>query len=516
METNRAAWALVGVLAGAAGLAAGHLVAGVGGSTDSPVVAVAEQVIRHTPGGATEQAIDALGHADKPVLVVGILLVVALTSAGLGILAARHRGLAVGGFTLLSAIGLVAVLAQPGESLVPLGAVLVGYLVSLAVLLLLAASLERLAPDMGSAPTGVSALEMSGASTRRGFLIRVGVVAGLTAVTAYGGELAARGRRAVEAARDRLRLPGVTPPRPDAAASTGVAGQPRWQTSNGDFYRIDTAIVPPAVLPQEWRLRIHGLVERELELTFDDLLGRPRAEAWVTLACVSNQVGGDLVGNAWWSGVRVAPLLAEAGVRPEADGVLQTAHDGWTCLTPLEVLTDDRDALLAVAMNGRPLPIAHGFPVRMVVPGLYGYVSATKWVVDLEVTRFDQAQGYWTDKGWDALGPIKLASRIDVPGQGQEVSAGEVVLAGVAWQQHTGIAAVEVSIDDDEWERATLAAEPTVDAWVQWRHTVRLRGGDHTARVRAINRAGEVQTEKRADPAPNGASGWHRVDFSVR
>jgi hypothetical protein len=230
---------------------------------------------------------------------------------------------------------------------------------------------------------------------------------------------------------------------------------------------------------------------------------------------VSNEVGGDLIGNAWWSGVPIAPLLAEAGVHADADGVLQTSADGWTCLTPIGVLTDDRPAMLAVAQNGAPLAIEHGFPVRMVVPGLYGYVSATKWLVELEVTRFDKAQGYWTDKGWDALGPVKLASRIDVPQGGAEVRAGEVVVAGTAWQQHTGIRAVQVSVDGGAWRDTELGRVPDADTWVQWRTTVRLGRGRHQVRVRATSATGDVQTSVRADPVPNGATGWHTVEFRV-
>jgi DMSO/TMAO reductase YedYZ molybdopterin-dependent catalytic subunit len=286
-------------------------------------------------------------------------------------------------------------------------------------------------------------------------------------------------------------------------------------TPVADFYRIDTAIVPPAVDPDSWRLRLHGMVDHPLELTFEDLLARGVSQGWLTLNCVSNTVGGDLIGNAWWSGVPVAPLLAEAGVHPDADGVLQRSADGWTCLTPLEALTDGRAALLAVAQNGEPLRVEHGFPVRMLVPGLYGYVSATKWLVDLEVTRFDRAQGYWTDKGWSARGPVKLASRVDVPRAGSTVAAGEVVVAGTAWQQHTGIRAVQLSVDGGAWRPADLGTVPDADTWVQWRATVTLRPGEHRVRVRAVSATGEVQTGVRTEPAPNGATGWHSVTFSV-
>jgi len=289
-----------------------------------------------------------------------------------------------------------------------------------------------------------------------------------------------------------------------------------WQTHNDDFYLIHTAISVPAIEPKDWRLRIHGMVDRELVLTYDSLIARGLTESWVTLGCVSNEVGGGLIGNAWWSGVRIAGLLREAGVRGDADCVLQTSEDGWNCATPLAALTDDRGAMLAVAMNGRPLPIEHGFPVRSIVPGLFGYVSATKWVVDFEVTRFEDVAAFWTQRGWSEQGPVKIASRIDVPRSGADVDPGRLDVGGLAWKQHTGIAAVEVALDGGAWERVALAEAPTDDTWVQWTATLDVTPGDHTLRVRAIGRDGDVQTGALADVVPDGATGWHTVDFRVR
>jgi len=300
-----------------------------------------------------------------------------------------------------------------------------------------------------------------------------------------------------------------------AAARTGLAGITPWQTSNSSFYRIDTSIVVPAIEPKNWTLRIHGEVDRELVLTYADLVERQFTEAWITINCVSNPVGGDLVGNAWWSGVRLADLLALAGPHPGADAVLQTSDDGWNCGTPLSVLTDDRNAMLAVAMNGSPLPLEHGFPVRTIVPGLYGYVSACKWVVDMEVTRFDKISAYWTDRGWSEQGPVKIASRIDVPRSGAEVPAGAVAFGGVAWAQHTGIEGVEFSVDGGSWTTGEIAALPdNDDTWVQWQGTADVEKGDHTVRVRAIDKTGQVQTGVEHDVIPNGATGWHSSDFT--
>ncbi|MGA8996066.1 MAG: molybdopterin-dependent oxidoreductase, partial [Nocardioidaceae bacterium] len=288
-----------------------------------------------------------------------------------------------------------------------------------------------------------------------------------------------------------------------------------WRVGNTDFYRIDTALVLPAVVPSAWRLRIHGLVERELVIDYQGLLDREQRQAWVTLCCVSNEVGGDLVGNAWWSGVRVADLLREVGVDPAADAVLQTSHDDWTCGTPLAALTDGRDALLAVAMNGEPLPLEHGFPVRMVVPGLYGFVSATKWVTDLEVTRFADFSAYWTERGWSERGPVKTQSRIEVPADGRHVRAGTLRVGGHAWAQRRGVERVEFSLDGGPWQRAALGRVPSADTWVQWAGTVAVDAGPHTLTVRATDRTGATQTAVRTRVVPDGATGWHRVDFTA-
>jgi hypothetical protein len=284
---------------------------------------------------------------------------------------------------------------------------------------------------------------------------------------------------------------------------------PAWS-----FYRIDTAVVVPTIEPSDWSLRIHGMVERELTLTYDDLVSRQLTEAWVTLCCVSNPVGGDLIGNAWWSGVRVADLLREAGVRAGADAVKQTSKDGWTCGTPLAAMTDDRNAMLAIAMNGEPLPVEHGFPVRMVVPGLYGYVSATKWVVDLEVTRYADFKAYWTERGWSAMGPVRTESRIDVPRNGRAI-AGTVKVAGCAWAQHTGIAKVEIRLDGGPWVEARLGRVPSDDTWVQWDAEVQADPGIHTVSVRATDKSGYTQTGERRDVVPDGATGWDTIHFTA-
>lgn len=287
-------------------------------------------------------------------------------------------------------------------------------------------------------------------------------------------------------------------------------------TPNTSFYRIDTALVVPEIDPSTWSLRIHGLVENEVEIGWDELLALPLEESWTTLTCVSNPVGGDLVGNAKWLGYPIRLLLERARPTSDADMVLSRSIDGFTASTPLEVLQEDtRNAILAVGMNDEPLPAEHGFPVRMVVPGLYGYVSATKWVTELEVTRFDKATAYWTTRGWSAKGPIKLQSRIDLPRRGQGLSAGDTTIAGVAWQQHVGIAKVEVQVDGGAWREATLASAISDDTWVQWSIPWKAERGSHAIRCRATNALGERQTETDGWPAPDGATGWQQLNVDV-
>lgn len=360
--------------------------------------------------------------------------------------------------------------------------------------------------------------------TRRALLLGAGAVVtggaaialGLARQRDRGGSILdalGGGPSPVEREAASLALP-VTPGTVPDGADFGVRGLTPFRIPSQDFYRIDTSDTPPTLLAKDWKLRIHGMVEREVTLTYDDLLARQLTEAWVTLSCVSNDVGGDLIGNAWWSGVRIAPLLAEAGVHPDADAVLQTSVDGWNCGTPIQVLTDDRDAMLAIAMNGRPLPQEHGYPVRMVVPGLYGYVSATKWVTDLEVTRFDRFEAYWTKLGWAPQGPVKTESRIDVP-RSSTVKAGRVQVAGVAWAPHTGIEKVEIRLDGQAWAPTELGRVPGIDSWVQWRTTIEVGKGLHHVAVRATDAGGYTQTGVNADVVPDGATGWHLVEFTA-
>lgn len=500
MRASRTPWLAAGVVAGISGLAVSHAVAMVLLVRETPVAAVAQRIIEITPGVWVERLIRVVGRLDKPILVLGILVVVVAASALAGARARDGwwRGALV--FALLAGLGALAVATAPGadaSDLLPVGA---GLLVWWGALAWLSRILRR---------------EVA-AGGRRELVIGSALVLGVSAAAAVVGQVVGRTPRHVAEVRRLLRIPGVTEPIVPKGVTADLEGMTAWMTPADSFYRIDTLIVSPVIEPVEWSLRLHGLVDRPITLTYQQLIDRGITESWVTLNCVSNEVGGPLIGNAWWSGVRLADLLAEAGVREGADAVLQTSEDGWTCSTPLEALTDDRGAMLAVAMNGEPLPVDHGFPVRTIVPGLYGFVSACKWVVDLEVTRFADVSAYWTERGWAEQAPCKIASRIDVPRDGETVDAGSVRMGGLAWHQHVGVSGVQVAVDGGAWQDATLARDASVDTWVQWTATVFVSPGEHQLRVRAIDSDGVPQTGVRRDVVPDGATGWHTVVFEAK
>jgi DMSO/TMAO reductase YedYZ molybdopterin-dependent catalytic subunit len=361
--------------------------------------------------------------------------------------------------------------------------------------------------------------ERAGGLTRRALLVRTSTAVGLGALAAgAGGLLLGRGagdsRAAVTARLAGLPVAG-SPAIPPTAAHPEL-GTPTFLTPNPDFYRIDVALRIPDQMAQDWSMRIHGMVDDEAVLTFDDLLRRPLVERPITLTCVSNPVGGDLISTANFIGVDLRELLLEVGVRPGADQAFSTSVDGWYTGTPLDVLMEpDRGALLAVGMNGEALPPEHGFPVRMVVPGLYGFVSATKWIVDLELTTFDAKAGYWLKRGWAQRAPVKTQSRIDHPRGFASVPAGRLTVAGIAWAQPLGISRVEVRIDEGHWQEAELATDVSGDTWRMWRADVEIGPGSHTLQSRATDANGVTQTEAQAEPVPDGATGWPTIFFSA-
>ena len=351
---------------------------------------------------------------------------------------------------------------------------------------------------------------------RRSFLAAGVVTAGIAATAGLAGRLLAE-RSSVASARNALKIPkpSATVPSLPPGVNLDIPGLASFVTSNNDFYRVDTAIVLPQVDPTSWQLRIHGMVSREITITFDELLRRPLIEDYVTLCCVSNPVGGPYIGNALWLGASLASLLRAAGIKAGADQLMCTSVDGFTSGTPVQTVMDGRDALLAVAMNGQPLPIAHGFPARMVVPGLYGYVSATKWVTDINVTTFAGNYAYWAQRGWSQQAPIKTECRIDVPNGTNNIGGGTTAVAGVAWAQHKGIEAVHVRVDSGPWNEARLAAVPGIDCWRQWVWEWDAAPGQHVLEARATDKTGYTQTSVQAQPEPNGASGYPSVSVTV-
>ncbi len=433
----------------------------------------------------------------------------------------HDRAMAATLVVLFTAIGLVAALMQPLASApaVVVVTVAVGAL-AWAVL----ASAWRLVEDGADVPglPGTPAVDPTAPGdptnpgvARRRFLGLVGGAGAVAVASATGARLGRPDPSAGTGAQVALPMPRRELPAPSPAASFDVDGLTPLHVPNADFYRIDTALSVPRIDAARWSLRVHGMVDRELELTYDDLLDRSYVEQDVTIACVSNEVGDDLVGNARWLGTSLRSLLQEAGVRDGATQVVGRAIDGWTAGFPTAAAMDGREAMVVVGMNGEPLPPDHGFPARLIVPGLYGYVSATKWLTEIELTTWEAFDAYWVPRGWSEEGPIKTQSRIDVPRRGAEVDPGDVVVAGVAWAPTRGIATVEVRVDEGDWIEAELTDPLSPDAWVQWRATVRLDPGPHELQVRATDGAGTRQPPGPVPPRPDGAEGWHTVPVTA-
>jgi DMSO/TMAO reductase YedYZ molybdopterin-dependent catalytic subunit len=517
----RASWkrawvgALTGLVTGAVAIGVAHLVAGLINPEASPIITVGQGTIDASPEWLKSFAIREFGSNDKLVLLVGIGVVIALLAVGLGIVAGRRHWIAMAGLVGFGVVGVLAALTRPVAELSDALPAVAGVLAGAVVLV----GLERAAEGRRRRPSRPKPRPSEevgfGVVDRRRFFAIAGAGAALAAVAGGAGNLFARRFRADES-RAAVHIP---PPASRAPARTGLETPPESQlvpffTPNTAFYRVDTALLVPSVRAEDWKLRIHGMVDHEMTIDYAGLLARPLIERDVTLTCVSNQVGGHYIGNARWIGAPLKDILEEAGVQPGATQILSRSVDGFTVGTPTAVVMDGRDAMLAVAMNGEPLPIAHGFPVRMVVPGLYGYVSATKWVVDMELTTFDQ-WAYWVSRGWAQQGPIKTMSRIDVPRSGATVTQGEVAVAGIAWAQHTGIKGVEVRVDDGPWTPAQLAGEDSVDTWRQWVYQWNAGPGQHRVQARAIDASGFTQSGVPHPPFPSGATGYHTVHVRV-
>ncbi|MFI6502913.1 molybdopterin-dependent oxidoreductase [Nonomuraea typhae] len=488
---------LAGLCAMAVALAAGDALAVLVRPAASPVLVVGSLLVDLAPGPVKEFAIRTFGESDKAVLVAVIVALLVPVAFLLGVLAARRpvrASAAAGGLGLVvAALAVTRPAAQAADALPSLAAALAG-----AILLALP----------GARPDAAESTDGTGPPRRRflaaGLGAGVGAVLGDAALrsavpgpeTAAAAPLPDHPARPLPPGTD-LKLPGLTP----------------FITPADRFYRVDTALVIPRVDTRSWRLRVHGV--RTVELGMGELLRLGLIESDITLTCVSNEVGGRYAGNARWIGVPLATLLARAGIPAGTDQLLSRSHDGWTGGTPVAAVLDGRDAMVAVAMNGVALPPAHGFPARLVVPGLYGFVAATKWVTDLRLTRYADEQAYWTGRGWATDAPVKTMSRIDLPTPFARLRAGPVVVAGVAWAQRRGIAAVEVRADGGPWQLVRLAAVPGADTWRQWTWTWQATPGTHRLEARATDAAGRTQTGRRAAPFPSGAEGWHSVVVTV-
>ncbi|MBW8027487.1 oxidoreductase [Clavibacter michiganensis subsp. michiganensis] len=528
--------AFLGVVAALAVLAVAEIAAAFVAPAASPVLAVGALVIDLVPAGVKDTVIALFGTGDKVALIVVLGEVVLAAAALAGILQVRRPPLGVVVLALFAGVAVLAATTRAGATGAAAIPTIVGMIAGVFILhrgadrlrdwrdaadRAASASAAVAEPVRGIARPAARAPLTPGAGARverRTFLLMT-VVAGVASVVAGS---VARGLNAAAARVDDFRrtlvLPRAATPAAaiPATAELGVPGLAPFVTPATDFYRIDTALQVPSVDAASWKLRITGMVEQEVEITFAELLALPLEEHVTTLTCVSNEVGGKLIGNALWLGYPIRLLLERAKPTAGADMVLSTSQDGWTASTPLEALTDpDRASILAVGMNGEPLPQQHGFPVRMVVPGLYGYVSATKWVTELKVTTFAEDVAYWSTRGWTERGPIKTGSRIDTPRSGARVDAGRTAIAGMAWAQHTGIEKVEVRVDEGDWVEATLGDGVGADTWRQWSYAWDAASGSHSVEVRATDTTGATQTSDEAPPAPDGATGWHRITVGV-
>ncbi len=560
--------ALAGTAGAALGLGFGELTEGAFESIPSLVVAVSELLSDYTPGDVVRFSIANFGTSQKSLLTAGIIIATLALGGVLGRFAARGRPqVTLAGFALFGLLGGWAVARNPispavGSWVVALAAAV---LAAGATLLLVHLASKRTVPAPGSEPAGTAdaaepvdpvmpeglAAPADAGTTRRAFFVYA-AGAGAAALAMVGLGRALRGQSAAEQFLEANALrPSETtvPPAPTTEPQTvspstttstrlvpepagpsvqaqlaaldtlddEVAGISSYVTPNDSFYRIDTAFGRvPQVDPGDWRLRFTGMVDNPYEITFDEIQAMDLSDYVITLSCVSNEVGGNLVGNAVWTGVPLSVLLDRAGVQAGADQVVGRSVDDWTAGFPTGVVYDGRNAILAIGMNDEFLPTSHGFPARLVVAGLYGYVSAVKWIEEINLTTWDGFDGYWVPRGWSKEGPMKTQSRIDVPGGGRGLVAGQPTpIAGIAWAPTRGIERVEVNVDDEGWLPCQLSEAVGDESWVQWHREWTPSEGRHRIQVRATDGDGITQSSKEVSPAPNGAEGWHTVTVNV-
>jgi DMSO/TMAO reductase YedYZ molybdopterin-dependent catalytic subunit len=511
-----------GLLAGGVAIGAAVLAAAFVRPQASPVIAVGDAVL----GGASQTlkaaALQSFGENYKVLLLVVIYAVIALLVMSFGLLARRRLAGGVIGMAALGAVSAFVALTRPESHATDVIPSLVGGAagaVALALLvragepqLILAAAAQR---ARGGHPAGGEPGVVG--TNRRNFLLAGLSAAGAAVVAGVAGQVLTRQRFDVSGSRNAVAIPGPlqkAPPLKPGAELNNIPGISPFYTPNATFYRVDTALVVPQVTTAQWQLRIHGMVDKPVTINFDDLMERPQIQRDITICCVSESVGGSYIGNARWQGTLLASLLREAGIHPAATQIVMRDVQGMAIGVSTEAVMDGRDAMLAVAMNGAPLPAEHGFPVRVVVPGLYGYVSACKWVVDMELTTYAAYDAYWVKRGWSEQAAVKTESRIDTPKAGRNLAAGRVVVAGVAWAIHKGIASVQVGIDG-VWQEATLATQDTIDTWRQWYYRWDATPGTHKIQVRATDQTGYTQTAMVQAPEPNGATGYHTIEVKV-
>ena len=499
---SRSGWAGVAGVAVSLGLT--ELFAGWSTAVPSAISAIGGFVIDLSPSWLKTFAISTFGTADKAVLAISIVGVALLIGWFTGKASARHPVTMVVAFAAAAIVGVAAQLGEPGA--------VTALVIASTALAMGAGLLTWYGITTWTRPVEGAASEQGPADPgRRRLMMGVAGAVTVSAITIWIGRSMIRSR--AEAQRSALGLPVPVERQADPSATNDFALESLTPivVPNDEFYRIDTALVVPAIDPNEWTLTIKGMVAREVVLTYADIAAMPLVERYVTLSCVSNEVGGGLVGNALWTGVYLKDLLDMAGVQSGADQIIARSTDDWTAGIPTEIAFDGRDALLAIGMNREVLPADHGFPARLVIPGLYGYVSATKWITELELTTWDAFDGYWVPRGWAKEAPIKTQSRIDRPRNGMRIEPGEYTLGGVAWSPTNGIERVEVQVDGGSWAEAELSAPLSNDAWLQWMLPTEMAEGEHQIRVRATDRTGFTQTENEVPPAPNGAEGWHTI-----
>ncbi|SDT30336.1 DMSO/TMAO reductase YedYZ, molybdopterin-dependent catalytic subunit [Friedmanniella luteola] len=504
--------ALSGVLAAGAAVGVGHLVAALTDPVTSPVLAVGSALIDAAPTPAKEFAVRTFGTADKPILVGSVGVVLLVFAAVVGLVAWRRPRTAAVAIGLLGVAGAAAALTRgPLTDVVP--SVVAGVVGVLALQLLRTRTLPGAGPAAGSP---ASATDAAVGRSRRGFLLALGGTAAVAALAGGGGFVVGKVRDAGSAARRALGLPAPASAAAPLPAGVQLPGMTPFTTPADAFYRVDISLVTPRIDASSWSLTVDGMVDRPVTLSYDDLLALPMIERDITLTCVSNEVGGSYVSTGRWLGVPFSAIIERVGVQAGVDQVYSySADSGYTCSTPFQAVSDGRDAMVVVGLNGQPLADERGYPARMLVPGLFGFVSATKWLERIEFTTYAKRTAYWTERDWATDAPVLTQSRIDVPKSLATLAKDKPVIAGVAWAQHRGIAKVEIRIDDGDWQETTLADDGGIDLWRQWSFRYDGPAGLHSAQVRATDLDGETQPEERTKVFPDGARGWHQIQFTA-